>query len=128
MKRGQALTEFALVLVIMIGIILGMIDIGPFVFDVYTAKQMSARAARAASIYLPDGYRTCLNDATLAAGEPPLFRATWNLTISSECTSNPLNTIPRGTNLTAYVEVNYEPMFWGEGPWSVTYFTVDQAR
>lgn len=129
MRRGQGLVEFALVLPLIMLVVLAMVDVGPFVFNYFLAKDMSARAARAASIYSPDGYRTCLGDATEAAGtQPMLMRASWTLTVSSECDGNPLSTIAVRTPVTASVHISYSPMFWGRGPWEVEPYTIDQAR
>ena len=128
-QRGQGLIEFALVISLILLVILAMVDIGPFVFDYFMAKDISAKAARAASIYTPDGYRTCLMDASRAAGsQPMLMRATWILTVSDECDNNPLSTIPKRTPITATVSITYWPSFWGQGPWEVNASTIDQAR
>ena len=128
-NRGQGLVEFALVIPLVLLMILAMVDIGPFVFDYFVAKDISAKAARAASIYRPDGYRTCLSDAVNAAGtQPMLMRATWALSMSAECDANPLSTVPRRTPVTATVNVVYHPIWWGQGPWEVNAFTIDQAR
>ena len=129
-QKGQGMVEFALTLVILIGIVAGMIDIAPAIFNVYTAKQMSARGARAAGIYSPDGYRTCENDVLAAIGNPWLISATWEVTISPNCDTDPLSTIPTRQNVWVQVEVTYTRLFWrgGAGVWTFYLPTVDQAR
>ena len=128
-QRGQSLVEFSLVISLILLVILAMVDIGPFVFDYFMAKDISAKAARAASIYKPDGYRTCLMDTSRAAGnQPMLMQATWVLTMSNECDNNSLSTIPKRTEITATVSISYRPSFWGQGPWEVNASTIDQAR
>ena len=127
--KGQGLVEFALVIPIIMLVALAFADVGPFVFNFFTANLMSARAARAASIYAPDPtYRTCLGDATNAAGGALLIRASWDLTMSPNCDDNPLSTMARREPIRAEVHMAYWPVFWGEGPWEVTPFTVDQHR
>ncbi len=135
---GQSLVEFALVLVLIIGVIAGMVDVAPLVFNAFAAKQMSARGARAASVYLPDGERTCIRDVLDAVGTPSLIKATWFLEeVSPNCTADPLATIPTGQEVTVRVKVDYEPLFWGgfgfpvQDParvWTFVMGTTDQAR
>jgi hypothetical protein len=137
-EAAQGLVEFALVLVLIMAVIAGMVDIAPMIFNAFTAKQMSARGARAASVYLPDGERTCVGDVVSAVGTPSLIRATWDLEdVSPNCTTNPLSTIPTGQIVSVNVKVDYEPLFWGgfgypvQDPvrvWTFAMQTVDQAR
>lgn len=135
---AQGLVEFALVLVLIIAVVAGMVDIAPLVFNAFAAKQMSARGARAASVYLPDGERTCVGDVMSAIGSPSLIKAKWSVEeISLNCTTNPLSTIPTGQEVTVSVKVDYEPLFWGgfgfpvQNPariWAFVMQTADQAR
>lgn len=127
LQRGQGLVEFALVIVVLIGLTLGVIDFAPLFGDFYMAKQMSARGARAASIYLPDGTRDCLSDAINAIGNPPLISADWNYAISANCDGNPLSTHAPGENVTVTISVDYTTPFSKKSlPFSVA--TTDQAR
>ena len=113
-EAAQGLVEFALVVVRLMAVIAGMVDITPLIFNAFTAKQMSARGARAASIYLPDGARTCVGDVVNAVGTPALIGATWSLEeVSPNCTTNPLSTIPTGQMVSVKVRVDYVPLFWG---------------
>lgn len=127
-QNGQGLVEFALTLVILIIVVAGMIDVAPLIFNLHAAKQMSARGARAASIYAPDGIRTCYDDAVSAIGNPWLLSAAWEATVSGNCDRNPLSTIPSGQNVRVDVRVDYTPLFWRTGLWTFTTSTVDQAR
>lgn len=113
-EAAQGLVEFALVVVLLMAVIAGMVDIAPLIFNAFTAKQMSARGARAASIYLPDGARICVGDVVNAVGTPALIGATWSLEeVSPNCTTNPLSTIPTGQMVSVKVRVDYVPLFWG---------------
>ena len=137
-EAAQGLVEFALVLVLLMAVIAGMVDIAPLIFNAFTAKQMSARGTRAASIYLPDGARTCVGDVVNAVGTLTLIGATWSLEeVSPNCTTNPLSTIPTGQMVSVKVRVDYVPLFWGglgypvQDPvrvWTFAMQTVDQAR
>lgn len=136
-QKGQGMVEFALSLVVLIVIVAGMIDVAPIIFNLYAAKEMSARGARAGAIYAPDGFRTCHNDAMNAIGNPWLMSATWRASVSPNCDANPLSTIPSGQNVIVQITVDYHPLFWGgfgfparetASTWSFTVTTVDQAR
>jgi len=137
LQKGQGMVEFALTLVILIIIVAGMIDVAPMIFNVYAAKQMSARGARAAAIYAPDGVRSCRNDAIAAIGNPGLMSANWTAEVSPNCDYNPLSTLARGESVWVTVNVDYKPMFWGgfgyppkdtASVWPFSMGTVDQAR
>jgi len=137
-EAAQGLVEFAPVVVLPMAVIARMVDIAPLIFNAFTAKQMSARGARAASIYLPDGARTCFGDVVNAVGTPALIGATWSLEeVSPNCTTNPLSTIPTGQMVSVKVRVDYVPLFWGgvgfpvqdsARVWTFAMQTVDQAR
>jgi len=128
-QSGQAMTEFAFVIVLYMIIILGMVDVGPLLFNVYTAKQMAHRGARAASIYLADGSRTCYNDALAAIGDPWLLNAAWSPSVSWNCTSSPFDTLAPGEEVTVSILVDYTPLFLqSAGPLYFTAYAVDQAR
>ena len=128
-QKGQGLVESALVMPLIMVILLALADIGPFIFDFFTAKWMSARAVRAASIYRPDPtFRTCLGDATEAAGDTFLIRASWDLTMTPNCDDSPLSTLAKREPIRADLHLEYWPIFWGEGPWEVTPYTIDQHR
>jgi len=128
-QGGQALVEFALVIVLYMIIILGMVDVAPLLFNVYTAKQMAHRGARAASIYLADGSRSCYNDAIAAIGNPWLLNASWSPSVSWNCTSSPFDTLAPGEEVTVSILVDYTPLFLqSAGPLYFTAYAIDQAR
>jgi len=136
-RRGQGLVEFALIIMLLIGTIAMVIDVFPMVGDWFVAKEMSARGTRAASIYLPDGSRTCLGDVLNAIGNPSLPFADWTVTVSENCTSNPFATIPPRTLVSVTINVDYHPPFWGgfgyppketASVWPFSQETIDQAR
>lgn len=136
-ERGQNLVEFMLILPILIIVIAGMIDLGPLVFDLFAAKQMSARGARAGSVYLTDGIRNCYSDAKNAIGDPHLISADWDSEISANCDSNPLDTHAMGEPITVKINVDYTPLFLGSfgyppkaksTVWSFSVQTIDQSR
>ncbi len=135
--RGQGLVEFAMIIMLLIGTVAAVVDVFPLVGDWFVAKEMSARGARAASIYLPDGTRTCFNDVTNAIGNPSLPFADWTVSISGNCTDNPFATIPPRALVSVTVDVDYHPPFWGgfgyppkqtASVWSFSQETIDQAR
>ena len=121
------MVEFALVIVVFMVIIMGLIDFGPVLFDLSAAKQMSARGARAASIYYPDGNRTCRTDVANAIGSPGLLMATWVSSVSANCTNSVFDTIAPGETVQVTVDLEYVPMFWGE-TWKFSLSTIDQGR
>lgn len=114
---GQAMVEFALVLVFFIMLLLAMVDVAPLVGDLYIAKQMSARGARAASVYYPDGSNTCYWDVIQAIGNVPLASATYDIEILGDCNDDPYNLHPGGEPVTVRINVTYTPMFMGGIGW-----------
>lgn len=126
-QAGQGMVEFAFVIVIFMGLVAGLIDIGPVLFDLSTAKQMSARGARAASIYIPDGSRQCRTDVENAIGDPGLLMSTWSLSVSGNCNYDPYSAIAPTEPVLVTVHLEYVPMFWG-GIWEFDLSTVDQGR
>jgi Flp pilus assembly protein TadG len=126
-QRGQGMVEFAMVIVVFMVIVTGLIDLGPVLFDLYTAKQMSARGARAASIYIPDGSRQCRTDVENAVGDPGLLMSTWSLSVSNNCSYDPYTAIAPGEAVLVTVDLTYVPMFW-DATWDFQLSTVDQGR
>ena len=137
-ERGQGLVELSLVIIIFMILMAGFADVAPLAADLYFAKQMSARGARAASIYLADGSeRTCFVDVMNAIGDPGLYSAEWTATINGPCTNDPGGTIPIGTSITVTIDVDYSPLFLGgfgwpakdtSDSWVLSISTTDQAR
>ncbi len=126
-QAGQGMVEFALVIVGFMMIVMGLIDLGPVLFDLSTAKQMSARGARAASIYIPDGNRQCRTDVENAVGNPGLLMSTWSLSVSGNCNNDPYTAIAPGEAVLVTVDLTYVPMFW-DATWEFHLSTVDQGR
>lgn len=136
-ERGQGLVELSLVIIIFMILMAGFADVAPLAADLYFAKQMSARGARAASIYLADGSRTCYADVMNAIGDPGLYSAEWTATINGPCTNDPSGTISIGTPIIVTIDVVYTPMFLGgfgwppketASSWALSISTTDQAR
>jgi Flp pilus assembly protein TadG len=136
-ERGQGMVEFVLPMIVMIVIVLGMIDLGPFLFDWMGAKLLSAKGARAAAIYKPDGTRTCRGDVLNAIGTTELFSATYTVAIPDICDWSPQTTIPVRTPLEVTINLMYTPLFWGgfgwppkdtTTPWPMSVSTEDQYR
>lgn len=133
--KGQSLVEFALVVIFFIGLAILFVDIAPLAFNTYIAKQMSARGARAGSVYLADGVRTCYADVLEAIGEPWLPSASWNLALVGSCDADPSTTMATGTPIKVTIEVDYSPPFiktmfnpLEENVFSFEVSTIDQAR
>ncbi len=126
--RGQGMVEFAFVIVVFMAVVMGLVDIGPVLFDLSAAKQMSARGARAAAIYSPDGSRTCRTDVINSIGNPQLLMSSWSLSMSANCTNNPLSTRAPSETVRVTVGLVYDPMFWPGDPWTFQLGTTDQGR
>ncbi len=111
--------------------VLALIDLGPVLFNLSTANALSAKGARAAAIYLPNGVSSCAVDVLNSVGVPDLLMADWALGTSANCTFNTSDVIVPGEPVTVYIEVNYHPMFWGQwlgDPWTLVVSTTDQGR
>lgn len=137
-RRGQGMTELALGIPILIVIIAGMIDLSPLIFNFFVGKQMSARGARAAAVYYPDGSRTCYGDVLNAVGPAGGMAADFTVSgVSGVCNGDPNWAISTGTPITVEVTVDYYPLFFGGfgfppkdtvSVWSFVTSTTDQAR
>lgn len=134
-EKAQSLVEFALVIVFFMALIVMFVDVSPMAFDLYASKQMSARGARAASVYLADGSRTCRQDVMDAIGDAWLIYADYTVTIIGPCTNDPSGTIITGTPITVRIAVDYSPPFVktmfnpiNENVLSFQVETTDQAR
>jgi Flp pilus assembly protein TadG len=134
-QKGQSLVEFALVVVFFMGLVVLFVDFSPLAFNLYMSKQLSARGARAGSVYLADGTRTCSQDVLNAIGDPWLPFSTYTVEISEPCNGNPLETIAAGTPITVRVDVTYSPPFVGgfmnplqANTLSFSQQTIEQAR
>lgn len=134
-EKAQSLVEFALIIVFFMALIVLFVDVSPLGFDLYASKQMSARGARAASIYLADGSRTCQQDVMDAIGDAWLIHATYTVTIVGPCTNDPSDTIITRTPITVRIAVDYFPPFIKtmfnpitENVLSFEVETTDQAR
>lgn len=137
--RGQASVETALVLIfVIIGLMVLLLDGGPLILDWMMAKELSARGARAAAIYVPDDSdRNCLGDVEEALGAQTMPFAVWNFTTSDNCDDSPETVFAPGEAVTVTINVIYTIPFavdfgllpTGEDPqirFSVS--TTDQAR
>lgn len=137
-RRGQGLTELMLALPILIIVIAGMIDVAPLIFNFFVGKQMSARGARAAAVYYPDGSRTCYGDVLNAIGPAGGIAADFTVAgVSGVCNGDPNWAISTGTPITVDIQVDYYPLFFGgfgfpaketASVWSFVTSTTDQAR
>lgn len=136
-QRGQGMVEFALILIVLIIIVAGMIDVAPLMANWFVAKSLSAKGARAAAVYYPDGSRTCYNDVMNSLGSPIFIHASWSVEIDPDCTNSPASVNPSGLPMYVTVSVNYEPLFWGgfgyppvdtASSWPFQVSTVDQVR
>ena len=122
------MVEMGLVLPVIIVFFAVMVDAGPLIADWLIAKQMSARGARAASVYMADGTRDCYQDVIDAVGTPGLLSATWTVEIDPDCTTSPTTTFATGLPLYVTVHVTYRTLFWGDNVWPFEVSTIDQAR
>jgi hypothetical protein len=136
-QRGQGLTEFALVLPVLIGLVIAFIDLTPLAVNMFLAYGATGRAARAAAVWYPDGFSSCRLDATNALGSLGFIHATYDMEIDAGCDNNPLATNPTGESMYATITVHYQPLFFGtfgwpppSSPeiWDVEVTSVDQVR
>jgi Flp pilus assembly protein TadG len=125
--QGQGLVEFGLSVPLIILLVFGVFTTFTLATNLFMAKQMSARGARAASVFLADGSRTCLGDVADAIGDPGLASASWTHSVSANCDGNPFATFSPGEPVTVTIDVDYTP-FWGQGSWPLSLSTTDQAR
>ena len=121
------MVEFGMSLPLLLFVVFMVFTVFTLATDVLMAKQMSARGARAASVFLADGSRTCLGDVTDAIGDPGLASASWTHTVTTNCDGNPLATFYPGEPVTVTIDVDFTP-FWGQGSWPLSLSTTDQAR
>ncbi len=120
-----------MVFVVLMIPVFALIDLGPVLFNLSTANALSAKGARAAAIYLPNGISTCETDVLNSIGNVGLLMADWNVSTSSNCGLDPSDAIVPGEPVTVSIEVNYHPMFWGQwlgDPWTLVVSTTDQGR
>jgi hypothetical protein len=136
-EKGQSMVEMAFVIIIFIIVMVGFIDVAPLAGNFYIAKQMSARGARAASVYLKDGVRTCRQDVLNAIGDPWLLNASWEVEIDEWCDNDPNTKLTTGTPINVKISVDYKPLFLGgfgwpakdtASSWPFSISTTDQAR
>ena len=137
-EKGQALVEFTMVIVMFMIILLGIVVVTPLIANVYIAKQVSAKGARAGSIYYADGVRTCLQDVLDAVGDPPFIRAEWTVEVSPNCDNVPTSTIASNEPIIVIIHVEYSPLFVGgfgwppketaDTVWPLTVTTVERTR
>jgi len=136
-RSGQGLVEFALILPILIGVVIGFIDLTPLAVNLFIAHGASGRAARAAAVWYPDGFSTCQLDATNAIGSLGLIHADYDLEIDPGCDNNALATNPTGESMYVTITVHYQPLFFstfGWPPpsspriWDVEVTSIDQVR
>jgi hypothetical protein len=109
------------------GALLMAIDPALAFFDLFAAKQMSARASRAGAIYYPDNVRTCATDVQAALGEPQFIRAEWSSSVDGLCPADIYYQPVSGTPIKVTVHVTYHPFFWS-GVWEFDGWTEDAAR
>ncbi|MCK5643876.1 MAG: pilus assembly protein [Gammaproteobacteria bacterium] len=126
-QRGQSLVEFGMSLPIMLALVFAVFTTFMLAGNLLMAKQMSARGARAASVFLADGSRTCLGDVANAIGDPGLPSASWTHSVTANCDGNPFATFVSGEPVTVTIDVSFTP-FWGQGSWPLSLSTTDQAR
>ena len=137
-RKGQGLVEFALIIPIFMVVIMGVFDLFPLLGNLYAAKQMSARGARAASVWKYDDSQTCINDVNEAVGDPWLWSAEWQLEMIGDCDdTGSLRAALTGDPMTVKIEVTYTPLILGgfgwppkdtASSWTFTVQTTDQAR
>jgi hypothetical protein len=123
-EKGQGLTEFALVVPILLMLLLFAID--PFFKGVNIAlgKYYTFQAAREASIFLADGTHSCDSWVRSHVSEPVLLMGTaWTLTISP-CPADSSWSQVSGSTVTATFAWTQSTVWW-QGPWTGQMETLD---
>lgn len=99
-EKGQGLVEFALVVILMMFMVVGMVSVGMVLLDLHMADVSANAAIHAAQIHVIDG-QSCYSEAIAAKGNP-VFVLAENATFTiSNCSgdANALGT--RGSAITA---------------------------
>lgn len=123
-EKGQGLTEFALVLPILLMFLLFAID--PFFKGVNIAlgKYYTFQAAREASIFLADGTHSCDSWVRGHVSEPVLLMGTdWTLNVSP-CPADSSWSQVSGSTVTATFAWTQSTVWW-HGPWIGQMETLD---
>jgi hypothetical protein len=122
-RKGQSLTEFALVLPITLFVILAVAVLFHFFAVLVTTHNAASEGGRAAQVWRTDTGVTCeqyVIDAVLRT--TPFFNASRGDTIgtSTNCPRNTTDRIDSGELVQVQVVVNWEPMFFAtlfRGAW-----------
>jgi hypothetical protein len=123
-QKGQGLTEFALVLPILLVVLLFAID--PFFkgVNIALAKYYTFQAAREASIFLADGTHSCDSWVRSHVSQPTLVMGTaWSLNLSP-CPTDPSWSQVSGSTITATFAWTQSTVWW-PGPWTGQMVTKD---
>lgn len=122
-KRGQALSEFALILPIALFVILAVSVLFQFFAVLVTTHNAASEGGRAAQVWRPDGSldncRAEVNAAILRT--TPFFDTDRDtIAVSINCNNDPTARIDSGELVQVQVTINWEPMFFAtlfRGAW-----------
>jgi len=116
-EKGQGLTEFALVVPILLMFLLFAIDPSFKVVNIALGKYYTFQAAREASIFLADGTHSCDSWVRNHVSEPTLLMGTaWTLAITP-CPADPSWSQVSGSTVTATFDWTQNTVWW-HGPWT----------
>jgi hypothetical protein len=120
--KGQALSEFALILPIALFVILAVSVLFQFFAVLVTTHNAASEAGRAAQVWRPYEGTTCVQDVIDAVlrTTPFLDPDRDTVAISTNCPSNTIERIDSGELVHIQVIINWEPMFFAtlfRGAW-----------
>ncbi len=89
-ENGQGLTEFALVLPLLLMLLFGIVAMGIFFHDVARANDTAHDAVHAAAIHIVDGSgKSCYDRAMKALGDPFFLMVESHTFTIAPCSSDP---------------------------------------
>jgi len=109
-EKGQGLTEFALVLPLLLTLILGIFSLGIFFHDWAQANDSAHDAVNAAAIHIVDGSgRSCQDRAAEALGDPFFVMVESQTFTVAPCSADPYWVGPSGVQVVGTWELTVNP-------------------
>lgn len=113
-EGGQALTELALVLPVLLLVLVLSIDVLMLGANALIAKSLTARGARAAALStVPDGVTSCQVRVADTIGSPQFFLANWSYS-TVNCSADPTVGIAQGSEVEVTIDLTYYSSWLGD--------------
>ena len=110
-RRGQAVTEFALVLPLSLVLILGLVVFGIALTRLESVENAASEGGRAAQRWRPFGGETCIQAVNNAVARSTPFAT--SVLITGACPNDTTTRIPARSLITVQVSYTYHPIFFG---------------